>query len=70
MCGETVNNILGYTWNPTNRNLSSGGSSGGEGALISLKGSPLGFGTDIGGSIRSRLSFPSFFIPFRAFGET
>lgn len=53
MHGETVNNIIGYTWNPANRNLSCGGSSGGEGALISLKGSPIGFGTDIGGSIRS-----------------
>lgn len=50
MSGETVNNIIGYTWNPKNRNLCSGGSSGGEGALIGAKGSPLGFGTDIGGS--------------------
>ena len=57
MCGETVNNILGYTWNPKNRNLSCGGSSGGEGALISLKGSPIGFGTDIGGSIRIPAGF-------------
>ena len=57
MCGETVNNIIDYTWNPTNRNLSSGGSSGGEGALISLKGSPVGFGTDIGGSIRIPAAF-------------
>jgi amidase len=48
MCGETVNNIIGYTWNPKNRNLSSGGSSGGEGALIGLRGSCAGFGTDIG----------------------
>lgn len=52
MAGETVNNIISYTWNPKNRLLSSGGSSGGEGALIALKGSPGGFGTDIGGSIR------------------
>ena len=52
MSGETINNIVGYAWNPKNRHLSSGGSSGGEGALIGLKGSPLGFGTDIGGSIR------------------
>ena len=52
MAGETVNNIIGYTWNPKNRYLTAGGSSGGEGALIGLKGSPLGFGTDIGGSIR------------------
>jgi len=38
MCGETVNNIIGFTLNPKNRNLSSGGSSGGEGALIGLRG--------------------------------
>ena len=57
MSGETVNNIIGYTWNPKNRNLSSGGSSGGEGALIGLRGSPLGFGTDIGGSIRIPAAF-------------
>ena len=57
MSGETVNNIIGYTWNPKNRNLCSGGSSGGEGALIGLKGSPVGFGTDIGGSIRIPAAF-------------
>lgn len=57
MTGETVNNIIGYTWNPKNRHLTSGGSSGGEGALISLRGSPLGFGTDIGGSIRIPAAF-------------
>jgi amidase len=57
MTGETVNNIIGYTWNPNNRNLSSGGSSGGEGALIGLRGSPAGFGTDIGGSIRIPAAF-------------
>lgn len=57
MAGETVNNIIGYTTNPRNRNLSSGGSSGGEGALIGLRGSPVGFGTDIGGSIRIPAAF-------------
>lgn len=57
MSGETVNNIIGYTTNPKNRNLSSGGSSGGEGALIGLRGSPAGFGTDIGGSIRIPAAF-------------
>lgn len=57
MAGETMNNIIGYTYNPKNRNLSSGGSSGGEGALIGLKGSPIGFGTDIGGSIRGPAAF-------------
>ncbi|KAL1649530.1 hypothetical protein SLS58_001586 [Diplodia intermedia] len=57
MCGETVNNIIGYVRSPTNRLLSAGGSSGGEGALIALKGSPCGFGTDIGGSIRIPAAF-------------
>lgn len=45
--------IYGLTVNPFNRNLTCGGSTGGEGALLGLKGSPLGIGTDIGGSIRS-----------------
>lgn len=61
MSGETVNNIIGYTWNPKNRYLTSGGSSGGEGALIGLKGSPGGFGTDIGGSIRIPAAFNGLF---------
>ncbi|CAF5108596.1 unnamed protein product, partial [Rotaria sp. Silwood1] len=55
--GETVNNIIGRTSNPYNRLLSCGGSSGGEGALLALHGSPLGVGTDIGGSIRIPASF-------------
>ncbi|KAH7397255.1 amidase signature domain-containing protein [Pyrenochaeta sp. MPI-SDFR-AT-0127] len=57
MTGETTNNIIGYTLNPKNRRLTSGGSSGGEGALIGIRGSPLGFGTDIGGSIRIPAAF-------------
>ncbi|KAF2110166.1 amidase signature domain-containing protein [Lophiotrema nucula] len=50
---ETSSNYYGVTVNPFNRNLSSGGSSGGEGALVGIRGSCLGIGTDIGGSIRS-----------------
>lgn len=61
MAGETINNIIGYTWNPKNRLLSSGGSSGGEGALIALRGSPAGFGTDVGGSIRIPAGFNSLY---------
>jgi len=49
---ETDNNIFGKTLNPFNRDLTPGGSSGGESALIAFHGSPLGIGTDIGGSIR------------------
>lgn len=52
MAPETMSNIYGYTYNSLNINLSSGGSSGGEGAMIAADASPLGFGTDIGGSIR------------------
>ncbi|CAE7062050.1 unnamed protein product [Rhizoctonia solani] len=48
---ETFSNIYGNTTNPHNRSLTSGGSSGGEGALIGSRASLLGVGTDIGGSI-------------------
>ncbi|KAI1213560.1 amidase [Annulohypoxylon truncatum] len=49
---ETQNHIIGETLNPSNQNLSCGGSSGGEGALLALRGSTLGVGADIGGSVR------------------
>lgn len=52
MIAESVNNTFGRTVNPRNRSLTSGGSSGGESALIAFGGSPLGVGTDIGGSLR------------------
>ncbi|RMZ77646.1 hypothetical protein DV738_g4254, partial [Chaetothyriales sp. CBS 135597] len=52
MMSETINNVFGETRNALHKALSCGGSSGGEGALIAFKGSPLGIGTDIGGSIR------------------
>ncbi|EKM61017.1 uncharacterized protein PHACADRAFT_83626 [Phanerochaete carnosa HHB-10118-sp] len=52
MWSETYNEVFGRTLNPANRKLTSGGSSGGEGALMGMKGSPLGVGSDIGGSIR------------------
>ncbi|KAK3057314.1 hypothetical protein LTR09_001496 [Extremus antarcticus] len=49
---DSHNNVFGRTFNPANRLLTAGGSSGGEGALIAMRGSVLGIGTDIGGSIR------------------
>ena len=52
MMMETNNNVWGETRNPLHKKLSAGGSSGGEGALIAMKASPLGIGTDIGGSVR------------------
>ena len=45
---ETSSNLYGVTVNPFNRILSPGGSSGGEGALIGLRGSCLGVRSDIG----------------------
>ncbi|KAK4125869.1 amidase [Parathielavia appendiculata] len=59
--GETKNNIIGQTLNPHNQNLSCGGSSGGEGALQALRGSTLGVGTDIGGSVRIPAAFNGLF---------
>ncbi|KAI7152552.1 amidase [Hortaea werneckii] len=49
---DSHNNVFGRTLNPANKALTAGGSSGGEGALIAMRGSPLGIGTDVGGSIR------------------
>lgn len=49
---ESDNLIYGRTNNPYNLSLSPGGSSGGESALIAAGGSPLGFGSDAGGSVR------------------
>ena len=44
-----MNHVFGRTTNPYNTSLTPGGSSGGEGALLALRGSPLGVGTDISG---------------------
>ncbi|RDA90709.1 hypothetical protein CP533_4948 [Ophiocordyceps camponoti-saundersi (nom. inval.)] len=52
MMAESYNNLIGRTLNPWNRRTTCGGSSGGEAALLALGGSPLGVGTDIGGSLR------------------
>jgi amidase len=48
-----ANGLVRVTVNPFNTTLTAGGSSGGEGALVGFRGSCLGIGTDIGGSIRS-----------------
>jgi len=57
MAIETDSNLFGRTLNPHNPNLTCGGSSGGESALIAMGGSVLGIGTDIGGSIRVPSAF-------------
>lgn len=52
MMSDSYNHLFGQSVNSLNRNLISGGSSGGEGALVASGGSVLGIGTDVGGSIR------------------
>ncbi|KAJ5907333.1 Amidase [Penicillium taxi] len=52
MAADSHNYVFGRTLNPNRSNIGAGGSSGGEGALIAMRGSVLGVGTDIAGSIR------------------
>jgi amidase len=49
---DSYNHVFKQSLNSLNRDFISGGSSGGEGALIGCHGSIVGVGTDIGGSIR------------------
>ena len=52
MALDSDNNVFGRVLNPRNKRVTAGGSSGGEGALVAMRGSVLGVGTDVGGSIR------------------
>jgi fatty acid amide hydrolase len=54
---EARNPVFGRTANPWSLAHTPGGSSGGEGAAIASGMSPLGVGTDIGGSIRTPAHF-------------
>jgi amidase len=49
---ESSNLVYGRTNNPFDLGRTPGGSSGGEAAIIAAGGSPLGIGSDAGGSIR------------------
>jgi amidase len=50
---DTGNRLRGRTGNAWNPALTPGGSSGGEGAALGARMSPLGLGNDIGGSLRA-----------------
>jgi amidase len=50
---DTSNPLRGRTANAWNHALTPGGSSGGEGAALGSRMSPLGLGNDIGGSLRA-----------------
>ncbi|PGG97214.1 hypothetical protein AJ79_09297 [Helicocarpus griseus UAMH5409] len=52
MMSDSYNHVFGQSVNALNKHLISGGSSGGEGAIVGARGSIIGVGTDIGGSIR------------------
>lgn len=54
---ESVNPVYGRSLNPWNKNRAPGGSSGGEGGLAAIRGSVIGMGSDIGGSIRIPAAF-------------
>ncbi|KAI1854642.1 hypothetical protein JX266_000760 [Neoarthrinium moseri] len=69
MIAESVNNVFGRTVNPLNRKVTSGGSSGGESALITFRGSPWGVGTDIGGSLRIPAACTGIFTLRPSFGR-
>jgi amidase len=65
MTGDSDNNVFGRTLNPRNKLLTAGGSTGGEGALLALRGSLLGVGTEYGqrDSLNSLSSFPEILLP-------
>jgi amidase len=54
---ESDNLLFGATCNPYDATRTSGGSSGGEAALIASCGSPLGLGSDAAGSVRVPAAF-------------
>ena len=58
---ETENAIWGITHNPWDLGRSPGGSSGGEAAAVASGQTPIGIGTDIGGSIRIPAHFCGIF---------
>lgn len=54
---ESSNPVYGTTRNPHDPDRTAGGSSGGEAALIAAQASPMGIGSDMGGSIRIPATF-------------
>jgi len=63
---ESDNPVYGRTQNPWKMDRTCGGSSGGEGAILSAGGPLLGLGTDIGGSLR----YPAHFCGIASFKPT
>lgn len=57
MWWESANHIFGMTRNPYDNRRTVGGSSGGEGAIVTAAAAVIGIGNDIAGSIRLPASF-------------
>ena len=57
MWWETTNNLYGTTNNPYDTSKIAGGSSGGEGAIVSAAGSVCGVGSDVGKYSHRLLTF-------------
>ena len=57
MLGIESTSSYGTSRNPHNPEFVSGGSSGGEGALVAAKVSAFGIGSDTGGSVRIPAAF-------------
>lgn len=57
MTYDSFNYVWGRANNPWDIKRTTGGSSGGEGGLIAARGSVLGIGSDIGGSLRIPAEF-------------
>lgn len=57
LVSESDNAVFGRTNNPWDASRTSGGSSGGEAAVVAYGGSALGLGGDLGGSIRGPAAF-------------
>jgi amidase len=58
---DSVNPLFGATANPHDPSRTAGGSSGGEAAALAVGMSPLGLGSDLGGSIRNPCHFVGVF---------
>ncbi|TEB18654.1 general amidase [Coprinellus micaceus] len=54
---ECSNPLFGRSLSPYDPAFTCGGSSGGEGALLAMNGSALGFGSDAGGSLRAPAAY-------------
>ncbi|MBN9558084.1 MAG: amidase [Alphaproteobacteria bacterium] len=67
--GSTDSPLYGTTRNPWNKDKTPGGSSGGSGAAVAARFTPLALGTDGGGSIRIPASFNGTFGLKPSFGR-